>query len=58
MVFYSLNLVDVAKHAADFLLKSFLGTKHGLCSSHSTTGTFMLKVVLKEGLNPLKGFPS
>jgi len=57
MVFYSLNLIDVAKHAADFLLKSFLGTKHVLRSSHDPASAFVLEIVFKEGLDPLKGFP-
>ena len=58
MVFYGLNLVNVAKHAADFLLKSSLGAKHGLRGSHDPAGAFMLEIVFEEGLDPTKGFPS
>ena len=57
MVFRGLNLIDVTKHAADFLLKSSLGAKHGLCSSHDSIGALMLEIVLKEGLDLTKGFP-
>jgi len=57
VVFYGLDLVDVAKHAADFFLKSSPGAKHGLRGSHDSVGAFMLEIVLKEGLDPTKGFP-
>ena len=57
MVFRSLNLVNVAKHVVDFLLKSSLGAKHVLCGSHDSVGAFMLEIVLEEGLNLTKGFP-
>jgi len=57
VVFYGLDLVDVAKHVADFLLKSSLGAKHGLRGSYDPTGTFMLEIVLEEGLDLSKGFP-
>ena len=58
MVFYGLDLVNVAKHAADFLLKSSLGAKHGLRGGHDSTGAFMLEIVLEEGFDLTKGFPS
>ena len=58
MVFRGLNLVNVTKHAADFLLKPSLSAKHGLRSSHDPVGAFMLEIVLKEGLDLTKGFPS
>jgi len=57
VVFRGLDLVDVAKHAADFLLKSSLGAKHVLRGSHDSAGAFMLEIVLKEGFNLTKGFP-
>ena len=57
MVFCGLNLVNVAEHAADFLLKSSPGAKHGLRGSHDSAGAFMLEIVLEEGLNLTKGFP-
>jgi len=58
VVFYGLNLVNVAKHVADFLLKSSLGAKHVLRSSHDSAGAFMLEIVFKEGFDLTKGFPS
>jgi len=57
VVFCGLNLVNVAKHVVDFLLKSSLGAKHGLRGSHDSASAFMLEIVLKEGLNLTKGFP-
>ena len=58
MVFYGLNLVDVTKYAADFLLKPSLSAKHGLRGGHDSTGAFMLEIVLEEGFDLTKGFPS
>ena len=57
VVFHGLDVVNVAKHVADFLLKSSLGAKHGLSGSHDSISAFMLEIVLKEGLDPVKGFP-
>jgi hypothetical protein len=56
VVFYSLNLINVSKHTLDLLIESFLTTKHSLGSYYAPVSTFMLKVVLKERFNLLKGF--
>ncbi len=55
-VFSSLNLINVAKHALDFFLKSSLFSKHGFRSSYASAVVLISKVVLKEGFNLTKGF--
>jgi hypothetical protein len=55
VVYSSLNLINISKHALDLLIESFLAAKHSLGSCYASVSSFMLEVVLKEGFNLLKG---